>query len=388
MAELHLHAQRLFDGTNFFDDQVITIIDGKIAAIADRKENDLCHHAMAGLVAPGFIDLQVNGGGGALFNDNPSLVNVNTMMSAHSAYGTTAMMPTLITDKISVMAQAADVIALAVSGNEQERIPGILGVHFEGPHLSIAKKGAHSEEYIRPISDEEWQILERKDMGEIIVTLAPETVSSDDVARLAKLGIKICLGHTNATYHTAQQAVDSGASGFTHLFNAMSPLQGREPGVVGTALLNDNTSCGLIVDGHHVDYASCQLAIKVKPTGKIFLVTDAMPPVGTDDTEFAFFNRTVYLSEGKLTSTTGELAGSVLDMATAVRNTHQQLNIPLDEAIRMASQYPADYLFAGKARNSIKGTLVEGAQADFVVLDDNLEVQETWIAGKSVYSKS
>ncbi len=387
MTTLRIHAQRLFDGQNFHDDQVLTIVDGKVFAITDRKADDLCDYAMAGLVAPGFIDLQVNGGGGSLFNDSPSLDNIKTIMTAHSKYGTTAMMPTLITDEVSVMAQAADAIALAVSGNETEKVPGILGIHFEGPHLSLAKKGAHSAEYIRPISDEEWQILARKDMGEIIVTLAPETVSSDDVARMAALGVKICLGHTNANYQTAQKAVDAGATGFTHLFNAMSPLQGREPGVVGTALLNDNTSCGLIVDGHHVDFASCRLAIKAKPSGKVFLVTDAMPPVGTNDTEFAFFDRTVHLSDGKLTSTTGELAGSVLDMATAVRNTHQGLHIPLDEALRMASQYPAHYLYAQNEKNNLIGALAIGKQADFVVLNEQLEVQQTWIAGLPVFQQ-
>jgi N-acetylglucosamine-6-phosphate deacetylase len=165
----------------------------------------------------------------------------------------------------------------------------------------------------------------------------------------------------------------------------MSPLQGRAPGVVGTALLNDQTSCGLIVDGHHVDFATCQLAIKIKPTGRIFLVTDAMPPVGTDDTEFAFFNRTVHLSEGKLTSTTGELAGSVLDMASAVRNCHQKLNIVLEEAIRMASQYPANYVNGNNDEDL--ALLRVGAVADFVVLNDNIEVQETWISGQQVFQK-
>lgn len=318
MTTLRLHAKRLFDGQYYSDDQVLTLVDGKISSI-DQDLSQVDYFA-DGLVTPGFIDLQVNGGGGVLFNAEPSIEKIKTMMLAHATFGTTAMMPTLITDKVAVMAKAANVIALAMI----EKVPGILGIHFEGPHLSLAKKGAHSPEYIRAISDAEWQILSRKDIGTIIVTLAPETVSASDITRMVNLGIHVCLGHTNADYQTTQKAVDVGASGFTHLFNAMSPLQGREPGVVGTALLNDHTSCGLIVDGHHVDYISCKLAIKTKPKGKVFLVTDAMPPVGTDDAEFAFFNRTVHLADGKLTSTTGELAGSVLDMATAVRNTYQK----------------------------------------------------------------
>ena len=376
MTQLRFHAQRLFDGQNYFDDQVLTIIDGVISAIdQNTKEVDF---KTSGLVVPGFIDLQVNGGGGALFNDSPSVDKLKTIMTAHAKFGTTAMMPTLITDKVEVMAQAADAMAKAIS----EKIPGIMGIHFEGPHLSLAKKGTHCPELIRPISEAEWQILSRKDIGQVMVTLAPETVSTDDIKRMVSLGIKVCIGHSNADFSTAQKAVDAGVTGFTHLFNAMSPLQGREAGVVGCALLNDNTQSGLIVDGHHVDYESCQLAIKTKPKGGIFLVTDAMPPVGTDMKEFPLYDRTVYVEEGKLTSTTGELAGSSLDMITAVKNTHLGLNIPLDEALRMASKYPAQYLYAD--HDAIRGELKIGMKADFVILSDDLNVQETWINGNQI----
>ncbi len=376
MTQKRFHAKQLFDGQAFLDDQVLTIVDGQIMAIdQDISNSDI---TVNGLVAPGFIDLQVNGGGGALFNDSPSVDNLKTIMSAHAKFGTTAMMPTLITDKIEIMQQAAEAISQAIS----EGVPGIVGIHFEGPHLSIDKKGTHCADYIRPISDAEWQVLSRQDLGQIIVTLAPETVSSEDVSRMVKLGINVCLGHTNADYKTTQQAIDAGASGFTHLFNAMSPLQGREPGVVGAALLNNHTSCGLIVDGFHVDYASCKLAIQAKPQGKVFLVTDAMPPVGTDQTQFALYDRTVYVDNGKLTSTTGELAGSSLDMASAVKNTHQKLGIELGEAIRMASVYPAQYLYQNKT--VIRGELIPGKQADMVVLNDDLSVQETWVAGEKI----
>jgi len=377
MTALRLHAQRLFDGYNFLDDQVLTITDGKITAI--DQQVDHVDIKTSGLVVPGFIDLQINGGGGVLFNDSPSVDNLKVIMAAHAKYGTTAMMPTLITDKIEVMMEAADAISQAIA----ENVPGIVGVHFEGPHLSVAKKGTHCEAYIRPISEAEWQVLSRQDIGQVMVTLAPETISAEDVQRMVELGIKVCLGHTNADYQTAQKAVDAGATGFTHLYNAMSPLQGREPGVVGCALLNDNTSCGLIVDGFHVDYASCQLAIKAKPAGKVFLVTDAMPPVGTDQTEFALYDRTVYVDNGKLTSTTGELAGSSLDMASAVKNTHFGLKISLDEALRMGSLYPAQYLYP-TVTELIRGELTVGKQADMVILNDDLTVKETWIAGQKV----
>jgi N-acetylglucosamine-6-phosphate deacetylase len=374
MTKTRFHAQRLFDGQAFLDDQVLTIVDGKITDIdQDTSKVDVI---ATGLVVPGYIDLQVNGGGGALFNDSPSVDNLKKIMSAHAKFGTTAMMPTLITDKFEVMQQAADAIAQALS----EGVPGIVGIHFEGPHLSVEKKGTHCADYIRAISDDEWQVLSRQDIGQVIVTLAPENVSSEDIKRMVELGIKVCLGHTNADYQTAQQAIDAGASGFTHLFNAMSPLQGREPGVVGAALLNNNTSCGLIVDGFHVDYASCKLAIQAKPRGKVFLVTDAMPPVGTDLTQFALYDRTVYVDNGKLTSTTGELAGSSLTMASAVKNTHQGLGIELGEAIRMASLYPAEYLYHNQT--VIRGELTQGKEADMVVLNDDLSVKETWIAGE------
>ena len=215
-----------------------------------------------------------------------------------------------------------------------------------------------------------------------MITLAPETVSVRDISRMVDLGILVSLGHTNADFITAQKAVDAGATGFTHLFNAMSPLQGRAPGVVGCALLNDNTQAGLIVDGHHVDYASCQLAIKAKPAGGIFLVTDAMPPVGTDIKEFPLYDKTVYVENGKLTSSTGELAGSSLDMASAVKNTHLELKVPLDEALRMASLYPARYLYQQK--NVLRGQIKVGQYADLVVLNDDLSVNETWISGRKI----
>ncbi len=376
MTQTRFHAQRLFDGEAFLDDQVLTIVNGKITAI----DQDTSHvdETANGLVVPGFIDLQVNGGGGALFNDSPSVDKLKTIMFAHAKFGTTAMTPTLITDKVEVMQQAADAIAQAIN----EGVPGIVGIHFEGPHLSVEKKGTHCADYIRPIADIEWQVLSRQDIGQVIVTLAPETVSAEDIKRMSELGIKVCLGHTNADYQTTQQAIDAGATGFTHLFNAMSPLQGREPGVVGAALLNNNTSCGLIVDGFHVDYASCKLAIQAKPQGKIFLVTDAMPPVETEQTEFALYDRTVYVNNGKLTSTTGELAGSSLDMASAVKNTHQGLGIALDEALRMGSLYPAEYLYQNQT--VIRGELKQGKQADMVVLNDDLSVQATWIAGQKI----
>ncbi len=377
MSRFSLFARRIFDGHEFHDNARICIEQGKIKQIIDNVEQAQGEAVVDGLLVPGFVDLQVNGGGGVLFNQTPTLAGIKSIMSAHSRFGTTAMLPTLITDKIEVMVAAADAIAEAI----KEEVPGIIGVHFEGPHLSEAKKGAHSAQFIRSISDKEWQLLSRQDLGQIVVTLAPENVAPEDIARMVSLGIKVCLGHTNASFSTAQAAVDAGADGFTHLYNAMSPMTGREPGVVGCALIHDHASCGIIADGHHVDFINIKLAINAKPAGKVFLVTDAMPPVGTDDTEFQFFDRSVHLHDGQLTSTTGELAGSVLDMATAVRNVHQMIKLPLDEALRMASLYPASYINQGNHM----GHLGCGARANMVELDEQGKVKHTWIAGVQVY---
>lgn len=375
MTATSIHFERLFDGTNYRENGVINIENGLITGFDQQTNKDV--KAIKGLIVPGFVDIQVNGGGGVLFNSQPTVAGLQTMMAAHAKYGTTAMLPTIITDTVEVMSQAADAVAQAIANGQA----GIIGIHFEGPHLSVAKKGAHSASQIRAISDDEWQVLARKDIGIVMVTIAPETITSADIKRMKNMGIIICIGHSNASFKQSQTAINAGATGFTHLYNAMSPLQGREPGVTGSAFYHDKTACGLIVDGHHVDYISCQLALKIKPKGKILLVTDAMPPVGTDDEEFAFFDRSVYLNDGKLTSTTGELAGSVLTMIQAVKNTVTKLNQPLDEAIRMASNYPADFIDA-----QLHGALVVGKRADFVVLDPEQNVQSTWIAGTKIFS--
>ena len=378
MSDSTLFTTRMFDGEQYHDNARISVASGKIIDISydvtPNQRDVICE----GLIVPGFVDLQVNGGGGVLFNSTPNVKGIKQMMSAHAQFGTTAMLPTLITDSVEVMAEAADAIAAAIA----EKTAGIIGIHFEGPHLSVAKKGAHSEQFIRPISTQEWQILSRKDIGTVIVTIAPENVLPKDIERMVDLGIIVCIGHTNADFYTTQAAVNAKATGFTHLYNAMSPLTGRAPGVVGCALVNDATSCGIIADGHHVDYVSLQVAIKAKPKGKVFLVTDAMPPVGTNAKSFEFFDRQVHLRDGKLNSTTGELAGSVLDMATAVRNCHFHMKLPLDESIRMASQYPANFI---KQHTAI-GSIGIGMSADFVELSASLDVTKTWINGEVVHS--
>ena len=366
-------AECLFTGENFIDDALFSVEEG-VFRLEDTVTTEVI--VLEGLVAPGFIDVQVNGGGGAFFNADQTPECLDKIAKAHGQFGSTALMPTLITDKVEIMQAAADATAKAID----EGVPGVLGIHFEGPHLSFPKKGTHSEQFIRPISEQEFAIYARQDLGIKMVTLAPENVSINDIERLVECGVKVSIGHTNADYATTMAALNAGADGFTHLYNAMSAFTSREPGVVGAALWHDNSWCGLIVDGHHVHPLSAQLAIRTKQRGKIMLVTDAMPPVGTDDMEFDFFDgRKVIRTGDRLNSSTGELAGSVLDMASAVRNTVNSLDVSLAESLRMASLYPAQYLNLKK-----KGRLLDGFDADFVVLDEHQYVKATYIAGKAI----
>ncbi|MFC3034684.1 N-acetylglucosamine-6-phosphate deacetylase [Pseudoalteromonas fenneropenaei] len=370
MALQYFRAERLFDGETFHHDCSFYVDNGKFYF----GDSTPAATQLQGTVVPGFIDVQVNGGGGGFFNAEQSVACLETILSAHARFGSTAIMPTLITDSVEVMQRAADATAQAIA----ERSLGILGVHFEGPHLSYPKKGTHSEQFIRPISEAEFAVYGRDDIGIKMVTLAPETVPLADIERLVSLGVKVCIGHSNADYATTMAAIAAGADGFTHLFNAMSAFTSREPGVVGAALWDDTSWCGLIVDGHHVHPASAKLAIRTKQRGKMLLVTDAMPPVGTDMAEFDFFDgRKVIRTGDRLNSTTGELAGSVLDMAAAVRNTVQTLDVSLAESLRMASLYPAQYLGL-----THKGRLQNGFDADFVVFSDALFAEQTYIGGQ------
>ncbi|WP_078084511.1 N-acetylglucosamine-6-phosphate deacetylase [Microbulbifer mangrovi] len=367
-------AQQLFDGEQLRSDVALAIEGGKVIALGGEPTADAVY--LEGLLAPGLIDVQVNGGGGALFNNDTTVNALGKMSAAHARFGTTGFMPTLITDQVDVMQRAADAVSAAL----KEGVPGVLGVHFEGPHLSTPKKGTHEEKFIRPLSDEELAIYARDDLGLKMVTLAPENVSTEDIQKLVALGVKVCLGHSNADGKTAAAAVAAGATGFTHLYNAMSPLHSRDPGMVGTALISDGCWCGLIADGHHVSAEAMTLALKAKPRGKIMLVTDAMSLVGSDEMSFPLFERIVTRDGDKLTSTTGELAGSHLDMIGAVRNIRDWCGVELTEALRMAGLYPAQFL------GSAGGRIQQGAQADFILIDDELQVQKTWINGQEVFA--
>ena len=363
-----LSVSRLFDGSKWFDNVSVSIADGHIQAITPAQGA-----VIPGRLVPGFIDIQVNGGGGALFNSSPDRQALRTMFQAHSRFGTCGMLPTVITDRIEVMQQAADAIADAIA--EQE--PGILGVHFEGPHLSIPKKGVHPAPHIRQLTAAELAVYGRNDLGIKLLTVAPENVSPAQIRQLIALNVIVCLGHSNADAMTVQAALDAGATGFTHLYNAMSPLTSREPGMVGVALADPHSWCGVIFDGYHMHPLAAKVALAAKPKGKLLLVTDAMSPVGTAATEFDLFDGKVIRHSNKLTDAEGRLAGSVLDMAGAVRYAIETLDVAPDEALRMASLYPAQFLHCSQS-----GRLAPGYRADMVLLDDNWQVQKNWVGGQ------
>ena len=354
---------------------VTVVIDGEriVEVTASRVDVEHTHDLHGRVLAPGFIDCQVNGGGGVLFNDDPTVDGVRRIAQAHRRFGTTGMLPTLISDDAEVMRKAVDAVAQAIA----QRVPGILGIHLEGPFLSKPKKGIHDSTKFRAPDAADVALIAKGNTGSTLVTIAPEEVSPDVVRELNSRGVVVAAGHTSASYEQTRVALDAGLRGFTHLYNAMSPLQSREPGAVGAALDDANSWCGIIVDGYHVHPAALRVALHAKPRGKVFLVTDAMPPVGADDPTFRLNGETITCKDGKCTNEAGTLAGSALDMAAAVRNTVATLGVDLAEALRMASQYPA--AFAGLERTH--GRIAAGFAADLVVLDDGVVV-ETWCAGQ------
>ncbi len=369
-------ADKVFTGSEFLTQSTLEIRDGRIFAIHPQLLPEAQY--VTGTLTAGFIDYHVNGGGGLLFNFAPQTSTLETMLKAHAKFGTTAFLPTLITDEIAVMQSAADAVADAIKSD----LVGVLGIHFEGPHLSVPKKGVHKKQFIRPIEDREQALFTRQDIGIKLVTLAPENVSDRDIKQLIEHGVKVSLGHTNADHTRALQALELGADGFTHLFNAMSPFSSREPGVLGAALSENNAWCGIILDGHHMHFSSAKVAYQAKPKGKLLIVTDAMSTIGSEQAEFDLFGLKVTKQGTKLTTEDGTLAGSALDMITAVKNAVEHVGIPIEEALNMASLYPAQYLGVQDKMGSIE----VGKQADFVAFNELYQVTNTWRAGKLVHS--
>lgn len=375
---------RIFDGDLWHEDSALLIDGGKIAAIVARHELPADARAvpMDGLsLVPGFIDLQVNGGGGVLLNEWPDLEGIRTICAAHARFGTTGLLPTLITDNREV---TADTIAAGLAA-QNAHVPGFLGLHLEGPHLSIARKGAHDPALIRPMeqADLDRTIAARKGLDALLMTLAPENATNAQIAALRAAGVTVSLGHSDCGYKTAAAAVEAGATMMTHLFNAMSPLGHREPGMVGAALDLGHLDAGLIADGFHVDPAAIRVALRAKRgPGRIFLVTDAMSSIGTDMTSFFLNGREIFREGGRLTLADGTLAGADIDMASCVRFMRDHVGLDLEEALRMASLYPAEAI----GMTGRKGRLTHGHDADFTVMDGDVNIVSTWIAGTPVFA--
>jgi N-acetylglucosamine-6-phosphate deacetylase len=367
---------RVLAAEGWRDDVAVVVDRGRILELApaDAIAPAAEVHDLAGrMLLPGFIDCQVNGGGGVLFNDQPTVEGIRTIGEAHRRFGTTGFLPTLISDTPEKMRAAIAAVDAAIGGGVQ----GVLGIHLEGPFLSREKRGVHAEQFLHAPGSGELRTAASLQHGVTLLTLAPERVDPDALRALAERRVIIAAGHSNADYDTVRAALDAGVRGFTHLFNAMSPLASRAPGMVGAALDHAESWCGVIADGRHVHPAALRIALKAKPRGKVFLVTDAMPPVGADDPSFTLDGETITARGGICQTADGTLAGSALSMIEAVRNAVAMLGVPLAEAARMASTYPADFLGLGGTH----GRIAPGCRADFTVIDTDLRVTETWIDG-------
>ena len=372
---LALVGARVFDGERIHEDAAVVVDGRRIAAVARAAElaPDIERHRVSGLLAPGFVDVQVNGGGGVLFNGDPSVSAIRAIGAAHRRFGTTGFLPTFITDKREKMVAAIAAVQTALDAE----VPGVLGIHFEGPFLNPARRGVHEARFIRAITDDDVALLASLGRGRTLVTLAPEMVPMAAIARLAAAGVIVAAGHTAASYAIVKEALGHGLTGFTHLFNAMPPLTGREPGPIGAALEDRAAWCGIIVDLHHVAPAALKIALAARGPDRMMLVTDAMPSVGSDLTRFDLLGQTVRRENGKLTTADGTLAGSDLDMASAVCNAVRHLGVRLEDALRMASLSPAGFL---KLDHEL-GRIAPGYRANLVLLDEDLKSVATWIDG-------
>ncbi|MBR1122726.1 N-acetylglucosamine-6-phosphate deacetylase [Bradyrhizobium lablabi] len=371
---LTIAAQRIFDGSDMRGPGAIRISQGRIESVSfgEPAAGATVQLPADVILAPGFIDVQVNGGGGVLLNDQPTEAGVRRIVEAHRRTGTTGCLPTLITDRTEIIEQLANV-ARASPG-----IPGVLGFHLEGPALNRSRKGIHPESEIRVPNGRDLSAIKSFGRcGRSLVTLAPECVPVAMIDELIGAGLHLSAGHSEATSAETAQAADRGVSGVTHLFNAMSQLSAREPGLVGAALDDNRLFAGIICDGIHVDPASLRIALRCKGRDRLMLVTDAMPLVGTNETKFTLQGRQITLHENRLTGPDGTLAGAHLTMIEAVRNATALLEVPLADALMMASRTPAAFL----GLDSELGRIAPGYRADLVAFNANFEVVDTWVAG-------
>jgi N-acetylglucosamine-6-phosphate deacetylase len=372
-------ATALINGRVVLHDEVrrnlcVVIDNDRIAGLTDEPPAGCEVIDLRGqLLLPGFIDVQVNGGGGRLFNDDPSVETIAIMAAAHRRFGTTGFLPTLISDDFSVIEPAIAAVDEAIESD----VPGVIGIHIEGPFLSNERRGIHLASKLRQFDDRFLEVLCSARNGRTLVTVAPECISPAQVRRLVDGGVIVAAGHSDADYETVRAAIDAGVTGFTHLFNAMSQLTNRAPGMVGAALEDSATYAGIIVDGHHLHPATFRAGLQAKGTDRLMLVTDAMPTVGAEHQEFMLQGRAIRRDGDKLLSQEGTLAGSTLTMASAVANAIEQGRLDLPAALRMASTTPAHFL--GLERET--GAIEVGLRADLIAMDDQFNVTASWIGG-------
>ena len=367
----------IFDGESVHEYKAVLIEGEHIVAVVDPEQvpADIgaSYDLEGGTLIPGFIDLQVNGGGGVLFTAAPTVDSLRTIGAAHRQYGTTGFLPTLISTRFDVMREAVSAVAEAIAIGT----PGVLGLHLEGPFLSPERKGVHDAGKFCQLDQTGLDILTSLQVGSTVVTLAPELTSPQMISRLVEEGVIVCGGHSGATYAQTRDALAQGLSGFTHLYNAMTPLQSREPGMVGAALEDDDSWFGIIADGHHIHPAAFSVAVAAKKRGGALLVTDAMPTVGSPDTSFILDGKTIVASEGRVTNAEGTLAGSDLNMLSAVNNAAEFARLDWFEAVRMASLYPARALGLERELGAIR----PGFRASLLALDSAHRIRASWING-------
>jgi N-acetylglucosamine-6-phosphate deacetylase len=371
-----LFGARLFDGEHFLEDHALIVDKGEILAVtsyADRPRGASEQDLGGGLLSPGFIDWQVNGGGGVLFNETPTVEGVRAIVESHRRFGTTSLLPTVITDSPGKLSEA-----LQAAQEAYAEVPGAIGVHVEGPYIDSRRKGAHPPQWIRPMRSQDADALIAARAGVMLVTLAPASVDNATIARLAESGIIVSLGHSEATAEEAKAAFDAGARAVTHLYNAMSQLGHRTPGLVGAALADPRIICGFIADGYHVHEAATRVALAVKGKSGIALVSDAMPPAAGGPSLYELQGRRVQQDGLKLTLADGTLAGSAITMLDAVRYVTGTVGLALADALTMATVTPARLL---KVDDRL-GRLKSGHRADLVHLDDALNLTRVWIAGE------
>jgi len=367
----------IFDGESVHEHKAVLIEGEHIVAVVDPEQvpADIgaSYDLEGGTLIPGFIDLQVNGGGGVLFTAAPTVDSLRTIGAAHRQYGTTGFLPTLISTRFDVMREAVSAVAEAIAIGT----PGVLGLHLEGPFLSPERKGVHDAGKFCQLDQTGLDILTSLQVGSTVVTLAPELTSPQMISRLVEEGVIVCGGHSGATYAQTRDALAQGLSGFTHLYNAMTPLQSREPGMVGAALEDDDSWFGIIADGHHIHPAAFSVAVAAKKRGGALLVTDAMPTVGSPDTSFILDGKTIVASEGRVTNAEGTLAGSDLTMLSAVNNAAEFARLDWFEAVRMASLYPARALGLERELGAIR----PGFRASLLALDSAHRIRASWVNG-------